>query len=140
MLTACALPQIAKLPRIKKICVYCILWLFMAHISACGFWGLGHAEFNREAARQRGVNIWPLNVKGQPVTPESGMATQYFTAFYWSVTTLVKVPWVLPLTVYEQMYTSLLILLGTFTFSVIIGQITMQIKALDMARQVHTHA
>ena len=48
---------------------------------------------------------------------------QYWSCFYWAATTLVKVPWVAPMTWIEQFFTSFIIIIGTFTFSVIIGQV-----------------
>ena len=83
---------------------------------------------------------WNLRVSqgAQAVTWSSSFADQYFTCFYWSVTVLVKVPWIAPETYYEQLFTSVVIVVGTFTFSVIIGQVTMQQKSLDMARQARS--
>ena len=51
--------HIQKLPRIKKITVYCILWFFLAHFTACAWWAIGVAEFNQREAALRGTKIWP---------------------------------------------------------------------------------
>lgn len=132
--------HIQKLPRPNKIGVYGILWFFLAHVTACAWWGLGNADFNRRAAADRGIKIWTESISssGAPVTRDSSLGDQYWSSFYWSVTTLVKVPWVMPETWMEQLYTAVIIIIGTFTFSVIIGQVTMQIKALDNARQARS--
>lgn len=47
-------------------------------------------------------------------------------------------PWVAPATVFEQGFTVFVICIGTLTFSVLIGQITLQIKAFDQARQARS--
>ena len=98
----------------------------------------GVSDFNKRAAEARGTVIWPLRVKGDAITLQSGLADQYWSCFYWAVTTLVKVPWVAPHTWMEQLFTAVIIIVGTFTFSVIIGQITMLQKAYDMARQARS--
>jgi len=123
-----------------KILVYCVLWMFLCHLTACGWWAIGVADFNVKAAATRRTLPWPLRIpfKGAGVTVASDLGDQYWSCFYWAATTLTKVPWVTPHTWYEQAYTAVIIMIGTFTFSVIIGQVTMQIKALDMARQARS--
>jgi len=130
--------QIQRQTRMKKLCVYGILWLFLSHNTACCWWAIGVSEFNIKAAAARSTQIWPMRIKGQAVYTSSSLAQQYLSSFYWAVTVLVKVPWVAPHTWQEQAFTAVIIMIGTLTFSVIIGQVTMQIKALDMARQARS--
>lgn len=44
---------IGGLSRTKKILVYGLLWLFLAHLIACIWWGIGIADFNVRAAPPR---------------------------------------------------------------------------------------
>ena len=128
-------------PRDTRVAaIYGVLWMFMAHFFACALWAIGVADFNVAEARARNKLPWNLRIssKGQAVTWDSTFGDQYWSCFYWSVTVLVKVPWIAPETVYEQIFTVLVILIGTLTFSVIIGQVTMQQKTFDMARQARS--
>jgi hypothetical protein len=89
-----------------------------------------------QAASAAGHPPWFQNIpfNGHDVTTLSHFLNQYFTCFYWSVTSLVKVPWITPRTWCEQLFTVFVILIGTFTFAIIIGQVTLLNRQWDMAR------
>ena len=65
------------------------------------------------AALEQGTVPWNLRITnwGTPVTQLSSVSDQYWSCFYWSVTTLVKVSWIDPRTVYEQAFTALVIMI-----------------------------
>ena len=100
------------------------------------------ADFNFRAATKMGILPWPLRIQtdglGEAITLSSGFAMQYWSSLYWSVTTLVKVPWIRPRTTPELVFAAFVVVTGTFTFSVLIGQVTMLQKAWDMSRQART--
>ena len=91
------------LPRLKRLVGLWLLFLALAHWIACVWWWIGTSSFN----------FGYVNVDGEPISPwvfrmrrtdrgfaagyaHAGLAQQYWTCFYWSLTVLVKVPWVAP--------------------------------------------
>ena len=101
----------------------------------------GVADFNFAAARRwasrRGRCGSPPTASARRSRSTTASASST-GALYWAITTLVKVPWIKPKTIPELIFASFVVLSGTFTFSVIIGQITMLQKTYDMARQARS--
>ena len=50
------------------------------------------------------------------------LGLQYMSSLYWSLTALVKVPWVAPTTVVEKLYGGLTVMLGAIFFAALLGK------------------
>ena len=62
--------QIAKLTRPRKIYTYGVSWFFLAHLTACCYWAIGVAPFNRPAAEYANTLIWYASAE-QPSSSSS---------------------------------------------------------------------
>jgi hypothetical protein len=56
---------------------------------------------------------------------------RYFSAVYWALTALVKVPWIAPNTVLEKLYASFVVMLGAIFFASLLGAIVAAINAVE---------
>ena len=66
--------------------------------------------------------------KNVSVTPFS---QQYMSAMYWSLTALMKTPWVGPDTVAEKIYACLMVVLGATLFAMLLGNVTAMINTYN---------
>merc|ERR1719473_996692 len=62
------------------------------------------------------------------VTP---FTQQYMSSMYWSLTTLMKTPWVGPDTVAEKIYACLMVVLGATLFAMLLGNVTAMINTYN---------
>ena len=53
------------------------------------------------------------------------------SSLYWSLTTLIKTPWVHPDTIIEKAFASLIVVAGAIVFAAILGNITAMINSFD---------
>ena len=53
------------------------------------------------------------------------------SALYWSLTTLIKTPWVHPDTIVEKVVASAIVVMGAIMFAAILGNITAMINSFD---------
>jgi len=53
------------------------------------------------------------------------------SSLYWSLTTLIKTPWVHPDTIVEKAFASLIVVAGAIVFAAILGNITAMINSFD---------
>ena len=77
--------------------------------------------------------------KAYALTLDSPLAQQYFSSLYWSLTALVKVPWVAPTTVVEKLYGGLTVMLGAIFFAALLGNITAAVQAFERSNKERTH-
>lgn len=94
--------SILTLSRPKRSVVSWGLFLILAHWVACAWWAIGSENFKTLRT---------------PIDASSSYSQQYFTSLYWSLTTLLKVPFVPPSTGIEQLFTNLVMLIGAVAFA-----------------------
>ena len=95
-----------------------------AFCATLGYSRMSYVEFvadERELAnstlpRGHGVS-WLRRVPGQTLTATSSLEHQYLSAMYWSLTTLMKTPWVGPDTVGEKIFASVAVVMGAILFA-----------------------
>ncbi len=100
---------------------------------ACLWWIVGTAPFNAHTRNADGAPVlpWVRRVHGTgfgAAYQEAGFGQQYWTCLYWSLTTLVKVPWVQPASVAEKVVTAVALVLGALFYAFLISEIT-QVRA-----------
>lgn len=89
---------------------------------------------------------WLSRVPGEPLvagdddnatlathTTHASLAHQYFSALYWSLTVLIKTPWVGPDTVLEKVVASVAVMVGAITFAALLGMVTALTQSFDKA-------
>ena len=64
-------------------------------------------------------------------TSETSLAQQYWSSFYWSLTTLMKTPWVGPDTVAEKVYASFCVVFGAVLFATLLANVTAMVSSYD---------
>ena len=117
-----------------------LLFLLIAHWTACGWWALGHADFNQPpvssssggpAEPSQNVKLpWPhpariASASGSTASLDDGASAfgmRYWTCMYWAITSLMKVPWLHPATFAEQAFTSVVVVTRTLFYAFIVGE------------------
>jgi len=97
---------------------------------------VGSFEFTNDEyeARERNMSIvcdnsrpcsWLRRVpRGQePLSPDSSFGDQYITSFFWSLTTLMKTPWIGPDTIAEKITTIVAICSGAVFYASFLGTV-----------------
>ena len=107
--------DILRLTRMRRLVVFWMLFFVLAHWVATLFWVIEAEAF--------GNNVDPYGRPRTPVTPLSPPAQQYWTAMYWSITTLLRVPWVSPSGGGARLYTSAATILGAIAFAFFNGEV-----------------
>ena len=134
-----------------------MLWLFLvfAHVVGSLWWSIGVATFNKITAFGRPTGTsWVIRAGVDSVcyedyvaagaTPPAGggvnatavcatddLGLQYMSSLYWSLTTLIKTPWVHPDTILEKVWASVIVVVGAIMFAAILGNITAMINSFD---------
>ena len=62
---------------------------------------------------------------------DTQMIQKYMSSLYWSLTTLIKTPWVHPDTILEKVFASVIVITGAIFFAAILGNITAMINSFD---------
>lgn len=117
-----------------------VLFLVVAHAVGSTWWAIGVGTFNRvtSVARPTGTS-WVIragvcleaNASDGPYCEDGGVGLRYMSSLYWSLTTLIKTPWVHPDTIMEKLYASLIVVMGAILFAAILGNITAMINSFD---------
>ena len=95
---------------------------------ACIWWALGYLEYKQDERRAAGTLVlcdsthpcsWIRRIPddGEKLSPESSFAQQYVSSFYWSLTTLMKTPWIGPDTVAEKVVATCAIGFGAIIYA-----------------------
>lgn len=74
---------------------------------------------------------WLSRVPGESLTNSSRFEHQYLSSMYWSLTTLMKTPWVGPDTVGEKMFASAAVVMGAILFAALLGNVTALVQTYD---------
>jgi len=119
------------------------LFLVFAHIVGSIWWSLGVASFNCDTVGGRptgtswvvraGVVVGCGDSQLSANTTETGegLGLEYMSSLYWSLTTLIKTPWVHPDTIVEKVFASFIVVVGAILFAAILGNITAMINSFD---------
>ena len=103
------------------------------------WWIIGRAEYmsdlrERQTNGSDGVShgiSWLTRIPGEPLTNASAFEHQYLSSMYWSLTTLMKTPWVGPDTVLEKIFASLAVVMGAILFAALLGNVTALVQTFD---------
>ena len=107
---------------------------------ARSWWVIGWAEYMNDLAELRDNNgsagtshgiSWLSRIPGEPLTNSSRFEHQYLSSMYWSLTTLMKTPWVGPDTVVEKMFASLAVVMGAILFAALLGNVTALVQTFE---------
>ena len=129
-----------NLSRVGRILLY---FLIISHWVGCMWWAIGALE--TQYAYESGIPVdvyrssWLQRIPltkwnsqlAYSLSKESTFVMQYFSSLYWSVTALVKVPWIAPNTVVEKVYASAVVMIGAIFFASLLGSIVAAIAAID---------
>ena len=66
---------------------------------------------------------WNGRGKAYPLELDSPFWQQYLSSLYWALTALVKVPWIVPFTVGERAFASLIVMVGAIFFAFLLGTV-----------------
>jgi len=125
-------------------------FLLFAHVVGSLWWAIGVASFNRNDedemfGRPRGSS-WVIRshvcYPEDAYPPRNGSSIDMYcssesiemrlmSATYWSLTALIKTPWVHPDTVIEKAFATLNVVVGAVVFAAILGNITAMINSFD---------
>jgi hypothetical protein len=126
-----------------------MLWLFLvfAHVVGSLWWSIGvagaaSAEDDGGAIGRPTGTSWVIRAGvvsecaaagnlSDPNCATSELGLQYMSSLYWSLTTLIKTPWVHPDTIIEKVWASIIVVVGAIMFAAILGNITAMINSFD---------
>jgi len=104
------------------------------------WWFIGVREYldDRDAngtivSSENSGTSWLSRIPGEPLTDESRFEHQYLSSMYWSLTTLMKTPWVGPDTVWEKVFASLAVVMGAILFAALLGNVTALVQTFNKA-------
>jgi hypothetical protein len=118
-----------------RVCVSLSIFLLVGHWLACIWWAVGYLEFKAdERAALNGVPVacdstracsWLRRVPhgAETLSPDSDFAQQYVSSFFWSLTTLVKTPWVGPDTIAEKLVATFAVAAGAVFYASFLGTV-----------------
>ena len=112
-----------------EMCEVRVVFLALALTSVCALSDSTNMQGFDGASWLRRVpaGSTPLD-RNVSVTP---FTQQYMSSMYWSLTTLMKTPWVGPDTVAEKIYASLMVVLGATLFAMLLGNVTAMINTYN---------
>ena len=126
-----------RVPPILYLFVLLAFFVLFAHWNGCIFWAIGVAE---------GINgTWITFQNSLPNVENMGITEQYATSIYWSFTTITTLGYgdIHPRTAPEQLYNSVIIIIGASFYSLIIGLISYVLRILfdnELQRENHNQA
>jgi len=127
----------ANIGRIVKLLAR---FLLLAHQVACIWWLIGawsdeDALMDDATGPVRKTTYWPIrpNARSIRLTWNSTVSQQYFSSFYWALSTLMKTAWIPPGTTGEKVFASCIVFVGAIIFAFIVGNVTAVVKAFDAA-------
>ena len=98
------------------------------------WWLIGWLEYRADLNNTAGESFgksWLSRIPGEQLTADSPFEHQYLSSMYWSLTTLMKTPWVGPDTVWEKMFASLAVVMGAILFAALLGNVTALVQTFD---------
>ena len=103
-------------------------------LSHSSWWLIGWLEYRADLNNTAGESFgksWLSRIPGEQLTADSPFEHQYLSSMYWSLTTLMKTPWVGPDTVWEKMFASLAVVMGAILFAALLGNVTALVQTFD---------
>lgn len=138
------LRQINVHNNVLRVSQMLTLFLVFAHIVGSIWWSLGVADFNCVSAFGRPTGTsWvvragvvdgcddSVSAGANATRASSSLGLEYMSSLYWSLTTLIKTPWVHPDTIIEKVVASAIVVMGAIMFAAILGNITAMINSFD---------
>ena len=135
--------------NVLRVSQMLVFFMFVAHWVGSGWWALGVAPYNVSPDGNPTGTTWVVRANVCPSerneTDDDGGAycermpdgspvefwQKYMSSLYWSLTTLIKTPWVHPDTVGEKAVASIIVVFGAILFAAILGNITAMINSFD---------
>jgi hypothetical protein len=112
-------------------------FIMVAHWVACLWWMIGETTYDASTGETsyQGKS-WLLRVPEGSTKLDTNLTVtpfsqQYMSSLYWSLTTLMKTPWVGPDTVEEKIFASLMVVLGATLFAMLLGNVTAMINTYN---------
>ena len=111
-------------------------FMMVAHWVACLWWMIGESHYAVEESDGQTFTSWLRRVPHGstelfPDVSKTPFAQQYMSSMYWSLTTLMKTPWVGPDTVAEKVYASFMVVVGATLFAMLLGSVTAMINTYN---------
>eukprot|EP00854_Cymbomonas_tetramitiformis_P001520 gene1520-2153_t len=103
-------------------------FLLFAHWIGCIWWVVGSADFNIESSWGE---PWIHRVNDDGLTTDSPLTERYMSSLYWSLTTLMKSPFLAPSTVPELAFAGISVVIGAVLFAAMLGNVTAMIQSFD---------
>ena len=103
----------------------------------CSWWYIGWTEYMNDLNENANSSVfnhgrsWISRIPGEPLTNSSRFEHQYLSSMYWSLTTLMKTPWVGPDTVVEKIFASMAVVMGAILFAALLGNVTALVQTFD---------
>lgn len=116
-----------------RVLLHITFFILGAHWVGCFWWMIGSASYYDDDTH---ATTWLKRVppgstalsEDAGVTP---LAQQWLSSFYWSLTTLMKSPWVGPDTLGEKAYASVIVMMGACVFAILLGNVTAWVATHD---------
>ena len=139
------MPRLLRLPRafrrleqMSSAAIFRVMrlmgaFMMFAHWVACIWWMIGKAAY--EVDDPHGTSWLRRLPYGSTAldtnTTVSPFDQQYLSSLYWSLTTLMKTPWVGPDTVAEKVYASFCVVFGAVLFATLLANVTAMVSSYD---------
>ena len=139
------MPRLLRLPRafrrleqMSSAAIFRVMrlmgaFMMFAHWVACIWWMIGKAAY--EIDDPHGTSWLRRLPYGSTAldtnTTVSPFDQQYLSSLYWSLTTLMKTPWVGPDTVAEKVYASFCVVFGAVLFATLLANVTAMVSSYD---------
>lgn len=121
--------------NVLRVVVSLCVFLLVAHLLACAWWGVGLAMWYLDEDRADAQGFVACNgtsscawlrripTGGAKLTPDTPFIHQYLSSLYWSLTTLMKTPFVGPDHIAEKIFGTLAIALGAVCYAVFLSTV-----------------
>lgn len=136
--------------NVLRVTEMLVIFLVIAHLVGSLWWAIGVSPFNRnddEVFGRPAGTSWVVRSSVCPAVEsihrsnysssvdmyckDASMLQRVMSSLYWSLTTLIKTPWVHPDTIVEKAFASLIVVAGAIVFAAILGNITAMINSFD---------
>jgi len=159
-LKACRLLRVAYLLKnfdhfasagLVRVVIYLGCFLLVAHWVCClwwsiGLWGTDGWQYQPGVVEiLLGANFSSSTTTMSTLREQYSMMTTgdgalgkaYLTSVYWSLTILMKSPWLAPTSTGEQIYASIVLVFGTILFAIFIGLVSTTITSIERNNGVY---
>jgi len=122
--------------KLARVFIQMFFFILVAHWAACLWWMIGVESIGRNQVADRSGTSWlrrvpPGSTQLSMNTNTTQWSQQYLSSMYWSLTTLMKTPWIGPDTVLEKVFCCICVVLGATLFATLLGNVTALVSAYD---------